>query len=146
MAQVKVKAIKTGFYDNIVRNEGDVFLVDADLFSKEWMEKEAATPVLDNSQEAKKARRENAVAAIDDLGQALAGNPEAGAASVSGNQDADAATAANAAPASATGNSDLDGLSDDDLRKRYRDVIGDAAGNRKRETMIADITEKLNAD
>ena len=119
--KIKVKATKPGFYDNGYRKVGDVFEVDADLFSDFWMEKELVLPVHDQSQEAKVAERENANAAIEDLGNILAGNPVA-----AGGNMAD--------------------MSDDDLRSYFAQVMGEKAGNRKRETLIAEITEKLNAD
>lgn len=119
--KIKVKATKPGFYDNGYRKVGDVFEVDADLFSDFWMEKESVLPVHDQSQEAKVAELGNANAAIEDLGNILAGNPVA-----AGGNMAD--------------------MSDDDLRAYFAEVMGEKAGNRKRETMIAEITEKLNAD
>ena len=119
--KIKVKATKPGFYDNGYRKVGDVFEVEADLFSDFWMEKESVLPVHDQSQETKVAERENANAAIEDLGNILAGNPVA-----AGGNMAD--------------------MSDDDLRSYFAQVMGEKAGNRKRETMIAEITEKLNAD
>lgn len=119
--KIKVKATKPGFYDNGYRKVGDVFEVDADLFSDFWMEKESVLPVHDQSQETKVAERENANAAIEDLGNILAGNPVA-----AGGNMAD--------------------MSDDDLRSYFAQVMGEKAGNRKRETLIAEITEKLNAD
>lgn len=119
--KIKVKATKPGFYDNGYRKVGDVFEVDADLFSDFWMEKEPVLPVHDQSQETKVAERENANAAIEDLGNILAGNPVA-----AGGNMAD--------------------MSDDDLRSYFAQVMGEKAGNRKRETLIAEITEKLNAD
>ena len=119
--KIKVKAIKPGFYDNGYHKVGDVFEVEADLFSDFWMEKEPVLPVHDQSQETKVAERENANAAIEDLGNILAGNPVA-----AGGNMAD--------------------MSDDDLRSYFAQVMGEKAGNRKRETLIAEITEKLNAD
>lgn len=119
--KIKVKATKPGFYDNGYRKVGDVFEVDADLFTDFWMEKEPVLPVQDQSQEAKVAELGNANAAIEDLGNILAGNPVA-----AGGNMAD--------------------MSDDDLRDYFSQVMGEKAGNRKRETMIAEITEKLNAD
>lgn len=119
--KIKVKATKPGFYDNGYRKVGDVFEVEADLFSDFWMEKEPVLPVQDQSQEAKVAQRENANAAIEDLGNILAGNPVA-----AGGNMAD--------------------MSDEDLRSYFAQVMGEKAGNRKRETLIAEITEKLNAD
>lgn len=119
--KIKVKAAKPGFYDNGYRKLGDVFEVEADLFSDFWMEKESVLPVHDQSQETKVAERENANAAIEDLGNLLAGNPVA-----AGGNMAD--------------------MSDYDLRAYFAEVMGEKAGNRKRETLIAEITEKLNAD
>ena len=98
-----------------------MFEVEPDLFTDFWMEKEPVLPVQDQSQEAKVAERENANAAIEDLGNLLAGNPVA-----AGGNMAD--------------------MSDDDLRGYFAEVMGEKAGNRKRETLIAEITEKLNAD
>lgn len=119
--KIKVKATKPGFYDNGYRKVGDVFEVEADMFTDFWMEKEPVLPVQDQSQETKVAERENAQAAIEDLGNILAGNPVA-----AGGNMAD--------------------MSDDDLRSYFSQVMGEKAGNRKRETMISEITEKLNAD
>ena len=119
--KIKVKAIKPGFYDNGYRKVGDVFEVEPDLFTDFWMEKEPVLPVHDQSQETKVAELGNANAAIEDLGNILAGNPVA-----AGGNMAD--------------------MSDDDLRSYFAQVMGEKAGNRKRETMISEITEKLNAD
>lgn len=117
---MKVKAIKPGVYDGAYRNVGDVFTIDAAMFSKRWMEEEKASPVQEQSQEAKKAQRENAEASLEALGNALAGNP------------------------SAPG--DLEAMSDDGLRAHYEMVTREKAGNAKRETLIKRLTERLNAD
>lgn len=119
---VKVKAKKPGFVDGQYRMIGDVFEIDADLFSDFWLEL-ADEPVLDQSQEAEIARREGRQAALSNLGDALAGNPIASA----GGQ--------------------FDGMSDDALAAYYETVMGEKPHHAaKRETLIAKITEKLNAD
>lgn len=75
MAEVKVKA-KVALYDGeAYRKEGDVFVIDADLFDDATMEKTDA-PVWSDTPENRVARDENAVTAAHDFGQGLA---EAGA-------------------------------------------------------------------
>lgn len=120
---IKVKATKPGFYDNAYRKVGDVFLVTSDMFEEFWME-EADAPVQEQSQEALKAQRENRESALQDLGDALAGNPSAAAPSAQ-----------------------FDSMSDADLAAYYETVLGEKpARAAKRETLIAKITDKLNAD
>lgn len=117
---IKVKATKPGVYADAYRSAGDVFMVEPKFFSSRWMEKDAASPIQEQSQEAKKAQRENAEAAIEALGNALAGNP--------------------------TAPGDLDAMTDDALRAHYEVVTREKAGNAKRETLIKRLTDRLNAD
>lgn len=117
--QMKVKATKPGVYGGALRQAGDVFLVDRDQFSKRWMEEEKASPVQSHDPEQEKAYRENAAAAIEDLGNALAGNPSAAGA---------------------------DGMSDADFAAYYEQVMGKKPGRAKRETLQKELTDKLNAD
>lgn len=117
---MKVKATKPGVYNGAYRHVGDVFTIDAAMFSDRWMEEEKASPVQEMSQEAQKAQRENAEFALQSLGNALAGNPSAAG--------------------------DLDSMTDEGLEAYYEQVMGQKAGNAKRETLIKRITDKLNAD
>ncbi|MTH65072.1 hypothetical protein [Paracoccus shanxieyensis] len=129
MSDIKVKAVKPGLYGGAYRKVGDVFLIASkDDFSKRWMEMEDRSPVQETSQEAQKAYRENATAELDNLGNALAGNP----------------SAAPEGPASSASN--FDGMDDDALAAYYGEIIGEKPGNMKRETMIKRISDKLNAD
>ena len=76
MADVKVKAL-CALYDGLAyRKEGDVFVIDADLFDEATMEKATDQPVWSDTPENRVARDENAVTAAHDFGQGLA---EAGA-------------------------------------------------------------------
>ncbi len=121
MSDMKVKATKPGVYGGALRKPGDVFMIDADQFSKRWMEEEDSAPIQAHNQEQEKAYRENAEAALTDLGNALAGNPSAAG--------------------------DMDSMSDDSLAAYYEQVMGEKPHARaKRETLIDKITEKLNAD
>lgn len=123
--QMKVMATKPGVYGGAYRKPGDVFTIEPSQFSKRWMKEEDAAPVQAHNQEQEKAYRENAQAALTELGNELAGNPSAAGST----------------------NSGLDALSDDELRARYEDVMGEKAHhNAGRATLIARMTEKLNAD
>lgn len=54
---MKVIAIRTGYYDYLVREEGDVFDISEDkAFSSKWMEKvpSDAAPVLEKPAETKR--------------------------------------------------------------------------------------------
>lgn len=77
MADVKVKAT-VALYDGLsYRKANDVFLIDADKFDPETMEKVTdGAPVWSDTPENRIARDENAMTAAHDFGQALA---EAGA-------------------------------------------------------------------
>lgn len=104
---VKVKAKKPGFVDGQYRAIGDVFEVDAEMFSDFWMDL-ADEPVQEQSQEAVAARAENA----------------------------------GAAPAEQFGS-----MSDEALAAYFETVMGEKPHHAaKRETLIAKITDKLNAD
>lgn len=123
-SEIKVMATKPGYLGDQYRRVGDVFMVDEDQFSKEWMKKDEAAPLIDHSPEAEKARREEAAFAVQDLGHALAGNPEAGA-STGGAGD----------------------MGDDQFAAYYEEVMGKKpAANAKRETLQKQIDDKLNAD
>lgn len=119
MSDTKVMATAPGFYGEAYRKVGDVFLIEEGDFSDLWMKKEAAAPVQSHRPEDEKAYRENATAAIEDLGNALAGNPEA-----AGGE-----------------------MSDDDFATYYEQVMGKKprAGT-SRETLQKQVDDKLNAD
>lgn len=72
MSDIKVRATAPGFDGIGYRKAGDVFTVDQAMFSDTWMAVELDTPVQDMSQEAQKAKRENAVSAVQAFGEALA--------------------------------------------------------------------------
>lgn len=116
--RIKVKAIKPGFIDSAYRAVGDVFEVEKGAFSDFWMQKEEDERTISQSAEADIARRENAGAALDRLGNQLAGNPV-----------------------------DMDAMTDEELNLHYQTVMGEKPHHSaKRETLIDKITAKLSED